>query len=179
MNTIYDIELNEEDLNNSKYNYQIELTSKLDDLQNDFTQEIINEIVLWKINRYSKPSNETLDLLNKITKNDDKLDEELTRQVLKELLQTKGMKLAMASTVLRFKNPKVYQIIDQRVYRFIYPNEDLTKITSNIDKQIQIYLKYLSDLKEICISKNIDFTLSDRILYSLDKEYNKDFKIKA
>jgi len=40
--------------NFGEFKYQEELTSKLDSYSNDFNQEIINEIVVWKVNRYSK-----------------------------------------------------------------------------------------------------------------------------
>ena len=41
-----------------------------------------------------------------------------------------------------------------------------------------MYIKYLKDLKEICLENNIDFKDSDRILYALDKKLNKKIKIK-
>jgi hypothetical protein len=53
MNTISNLILNDDDFLNLEYNFQPELTSKLDEIDSDFTQEIINEIVLWKVNRYS------------------------------------------------------------------------------------------------------------------------------
>ncbi|SFB86234.1 hypothetical protein [Kaistella jeonii] len=80
----------------------------------------------------------------------------------------------MASTILRFKNPSVYQIIDQRVYRFIY-GQNLPLYFSNAQKQIELYL---DKLKGVCEKKNIDFTLSDRILYQMDKHHNKGEKIR-
>jgi hypothetical protein len=37
-----------------RYKYQPELTGRLDRVGDlDFTQELINEIVLWKVNRYA------------------------------------------------------------------------------------------------------------------------------
>ena len=72
------------------------------------------------MNRYSLLEESTLNILNKIDKNSSVLDKILTIELLKELLNTKGIKIAIASTILRFKNPNIYQIIDQRVYRFIY-----------------------------------------------------------
>ena len=36
-----------------EFDYQKSLTTKLDKLNSDFNQEIINEIVLWKVDRYS------------------------------------------------------------------------------------------------------------------------------
>ena len=50
------------------YFYQDLLTPKLDDLEGDFDQKTINEIVLWKVNRYALLKHESLDLLNKINK---------------------------------------------------------------------------------------------------------------
>lgn len=177
MKTIFDIEITNEDLQNVNYKYQLELTSKLDGLDDDFNQEIINEIVLWKVNRYSFLDDETFSVLNKINKVDLVLDIELTTEILTKLLNTKGIQLAMASTILRFKNPNIYQIIDQRVYRFIYGIE-MPKYFSSIEKQIDFYIEYLQKLKQVCIEKGIDFNLSDRIIYELDKLHNKEIKIK-
>jgi len=84
----------------------------------------------------------------------------------------------MASTILRFRNPKVYQIIDQRVYRFIYGKE-LKYSESNINLQINIYLDYLNKLKEVCAKYSIKFEEADRILYKMDKLYNSNLKLKG
>ena len=65
MKTIFDIEITNEDLQNVNYKYQLELTSKLDGLDDDFNQEIINEIVLWKVNRYSFLDDEKFSVLNR------------------------------------------------------------------------------------------------------------------
>ena len=177
MITIKDIEITEGHLKNEKYNFQPVLTKKLDEISSDFNQEIINEILLWKVNRYAELNNETLLLLNTINKDEDVFNEALTTQILQELLNTKGIQLAMASTILRFKNPKIYQIIDQRVFRFIY-GENMPKYFGTIDSQIKLYLEYLNKLQSICEEKKINFELSDRIFYELDKEFNKDEKIK-
>ena len=177
MKTIFDIEITNEDLQNVNYKYQLELTSKLDGLDDDFNQEIINEIVLWKVNRYSFLDDEKFSVLNKINKEDLILDVQLTTEILTKFLNTKGIQLPMASTILRFKNPNIYQIIDQRVYRFIYGIE-MPKYFSSIEKQIDFYIEYLQKLKQVCIEKGIDFNLSDRIIYELDKLHNKEIKIK-
>ncbi len=160
------------------YTYQSLLTPELDDLEGDFNQDIINEIVLWKVNRYAQIKPETLAHLNRIKKEDEVLDEELTRKILIELLGKahKGIRLAMASTILRFKNPNLYQIIDQRVYRFIYGKELVYKV-SDVDKQIEIYFEYLKKLHEVCEDKNIKFSEADRILYMMDKKHNSKIKL--
>lgn len=83
----------------------------------------------------------------------------------------------MASTILRFKNPQVYQIVDQRVFRFIYGRTLQDELKKEKD-QVKVYLDYLKKLKEVCKEKSIDFSKSDRVLYELDKKHNKDIKIK-
>ena len=81
----------------------------------------------------------------------------------------------MASTMLRFKNPNIYQIIDQRVYRVIYGIE--LKLRTNLNENILQYLEYLTDLRKVCNDFQIPFSESDRILYEYDKQVNLD-KIK-
>lgn len=180
MKTIFEITPSENDLDISLFSYQVELTKKLDNLSSDFNQEILNEIILWKVNRYAKFEESTISLLNKINRKDENLQVGLTADVLLNLLNKnqKGVRLPMASTILRFKNPKIYQIIDQRVYRFIY-GEELKYPESNINLQINIYLDYLNKLKEVCTKYSIKFEDADRILYKMDKEYNRDLRLKG
>lgn len=180
MNTIFEISPTENDFDISSFKYQVELTKKLDKLNTDFNQEILNEIILWKVNRYAEFDNETITLLNKINPKDENLQRQLTGDILLSLLskEQKGVRLAMASTILRFRNPKVYQIIDQRVYRFIY-GEELNYPENNINLQIHIYLNYLDKLKEVCEKYSIKFEEADRILYKMDKLYNSKLKLKG
>ncbi|MBP8849930.1 MAG: hypothetical protein KBG80_05175 [Breznakibacter sp.] len=174
--TIYDddFEIIEED---NDFNYQKELTAKLDNFNSDFDQNMLNEIVLWKVNRYAKFDKETLDLLNSIDRDSYELDEKLTMQILRALLNTKGVQLPMASTILRFRNPKVYQIIDQRVYRIINKNLTLKSNRTNINELIDLYLKYLEDLKIVCQVKGLNYKDADRTLYLADKRINKNIPL--
>ena len=178
MRTINDLTPTELDKEIIDYSYQTSLTVKLDNINSDFTQEIINEIVLWKVNRYSFLDNKALNLLNQIKKTDLEINTELTKEILLQLLdkQQKGIRLAMASTILRFKNPVIYQIIDQRVFRFIYGFE-LKYSETDINRQVSLYLDYLIMLRQICLDKNISFENADRVLYSLDKMHNADSKL--
>lgn len=181
MLTINEVTPNAEDLDNSRYNYQKNLTDKLDNLDVDFDQEIINEIVLWKVNRYAAIDSDTLTFINQIKKDDTQLNRELTIAILLGLLskKQKGVRLAMASTILRFKNPKIYQIIDQRVYRFIYDGNELKYPETDINQQIIIYLNYLDRLKNICSEKNVRFEIADRIFYTMDKNHNRGENLKG
>ena len=158
------------------YDYQNDLTGKLDNIATDFEQNIINEIVLWKTNRYSKISDSTFKILNSISPNIDLIDTELTKKVLKALINENGIQLPMASTILRFKNSRIYQIIDQRVYRILYGKPlKLSSYKSDIkiNSQIDLYLCYLIDLRQASERLNIPFDKADRILYEADKRLNK------
>ena len=168
-----DFGIQTEDFN---FEYQNQLTPRLDHYSGDFNQDVINEIVLWKVNRYAELSEETLALLNEISTEATPIDEVLTRELLTQLLNTRGIQLAMASTILRFRNSKVYQIIDQRVYRLIYGIE--YKPEKSIGQQIDGYLKYLNDLHIEADRLQFPFELADRILYKVDKRLNQTEKLK-
>lgn len=90
------------------------------------------------------------------------------KQALRLLLEAKGVRLAMASTYLRFRNPQVFQIIDQRVYRQVY-NKDL-KVPRKIEDQIDLYVQYLRDLRTLCVKENVAFFEADRVFYMKDKK---------
>ena len=176
-NTIKDKDFNikKED---EEFNYQEILTPRLDKLEGEFDQATINEIVLWKVNRYANIEQEALDLLNELN---GKLDKPKARKVLKKLLGAKGIQLPMASTILRFKNPTVFQIIDQRVFRIIYGSTlSLPAYQSgkNIEKQIDLYFEYLEKLRAVSKDLKIKFEDADRILYNADKRINKNKKLK-
>lgn len=157
-----------------EYNYQEALTPKLDELNTDFNQGIINEIVLWKVNRYALLSEKTLAQLNRIP-SQAIVDKALAKKVLELLLQTKGIRLAMASTILRFKNPDYFQIIDERAYRVLH-GKPLPSSTV-VKKQVQLYFDYLHKLRTLSQEQNLSFSTLDRVLYGLDKVLNKDLKI--
>ena len=161
--------------------YQKNLTDKLDSVKSNFNQAIINEIVLWKVDRYSQFDNDLLNLLNKIPKTGKKINDDLKKKVLIKLLNTSGVGLPMASTILKFKNRQIFQIIDQRVYRILY-GEPLKVSTSlkekYINKTIQLYFDYLDKLTVTCRVKKIKFEDADRVLYMLDKRVNSSIKIR-
>jgi len=165
-----------------EFKYQESLTKKLDSSTENFDQDKLNEIVLWKVNRYAEFDESLIELINSIDKNESEINIDKTKVILRGLLKTNGVQLAMASTILRYRNPNVYQIIDQRVYRIIYENQilDLNTYPSekNLNYQIELYIKYLFDLKKICSDLKIPFDKSDRILFMADKRINKAVKLK-
>jgi len=169
----YDFELIESDYN---FNYQENLTHKLDNNLNDFCQKTINEIVLWKVNRYAELSKCVLNQINQIKKTDTEINIEFTRDLILNLLKIKGIGLPMASTILRFKNPNLYQIIDQRVYRIIYYRK--LKIPTKHEDQVILYINYLNKIRLVSETLSIPFELTDRILFLSDKRLNKGVILK-
>ena len=166
-----------------QFDFQGELTDILDGYtKSDFDQQMINEIVLWKVNRYvtTKSENHWLALLNTF-KDDKELDPAKLRHFLEMVLpnKTRGIRLAMASTFLRFRNPEIYQIIDERTFRVVLKGEgEQPKLASytKVEDQIDLYIRYLKNLRELCDVKKINFEDSDRILYQFDIIKNGDFK---
>lgn len=155
-----------------EYDYQPELTERLDRIGDvSFTQTTINEIVLWKVNRYVQADQELIRKLNGLTT----LRNGEHRQgieALISLLGTHGVDLPMASTLLRFRNPLVFQIIDQHAYRAIYGSKYPLYAGSPTTRKIETYYEYLEKLIDLCRVKSIDFISSDRLLYIFDKKHN-------
>ena len=151
-----------------KFSYQSYLTGKLDEYEGPFDQSVFNEILLWKVNRYARVDPDTEVLINQINPKSTEIDIDQTKAALNALLNTKGIRLPVASTILRFRNPNIFQIIDKRVYRYLYGKN--FKIPYNHEKQIELYIEYNDFLKMQCAKHDISFRNSDRILYQADKE---------
>lgn len=166
------------------FKYQPELTEDLDNLGGDysFTFNDLYKITLWKVSRFPIINPKALDALNNLANYDSLYAaKDAARVALTELLKCKGVRLAMASTYLRFRNPKVFQIIDQRVWRNVkkwdkknanilkdHPDSliDCTRIHS---EQIKLYFSYLEALRSMCQKDGQDFEYADRIYYMADK----------
>lgn len=176
-------DLLERQYSEEEYNYQLALTKKLETtVPQKIDQSTIDEIILWKVNRYAQVDDDLLQLLNNISPDAVKLEDVHYSPVLKLLLKTKGIRLPVASTILRFRNPHVFQIIDQRAYRFVY-GKDLKLSTTNsekaIDAQITLYSEYLNKLREVVQETGWRFEDLDRVLYIRDQQYNDAINIKT
>jgi len=155
------------------------LTERLDAKKDiPFDQDMINEIVLWKVNRYVNVGNsswlEDFNNLKDVPEIDDNNKEHI-KEILKKMIDTNGIRLPMASTMLSFRNPRVFQIIDIRTFHVMYGDDDVKKkvLDANNDESIKLYFDYLVDLKK----EKITFCESDRILYQYDIEENKKYYI--
>lgn len=172
------------------YTYQDKLTPKLDyqskNIELSIDQNFLNEVLLWKVNRYAEFPSDVIEALNELKHtNDPKLEEKLLKEVLKQLLAIKGVQLPMASTILRFTNPERFAIYDQRVGRIINELNTIGSISDLISEEkkiikiedtIKFYEKYLIKLRHISSKLGIPFPYSDRILYLADKKFKGKLK---
>jgi len=154
------------------YRYQRELTAHLDSLgSRPFEQDDINEIVLWKVNRYVKLGGSVLEALNAATTVPPK-SHRSAEAALAALLREPGVDLPVASTLLRFRNRKAFQIIDRHAYRAVYgENYPLYSSSRDITK-IDLYFRYLDALFALAEAKGVEFEILDRVLYVFDKQVN-------
>jgi len=154
------------------YDYQPDLTRKLDALAvTPFDQAVVNEIVLWKVNRYAPLQTDALDALNELAQAKPKTHRQTAAQVA-QLLDQSGVDLPMASTLLRFQNPKVFQIIDRHAYRAVTGDDYPLYSASGVQRKIDVYFQYLDDLFALADTKSVPFHELDRILYIFDKQQN-------
>ena len=155
-----------------RYHYQEELTARLDSIGDyPFDQALVNEIVLWKVNRYAQPGVDLLGRLNTLS-NLYSGEHWNAETVLRELLDQHGIDLPMASTLLRFRNPAVFQIIDRHTYRALKGVKYPLYPTSNVEQKIQVYFHYLDALLALSAARGVRFRDLDRILYIFDKDNN-------
>ncbi|MFZ0801771.1 MAG: hypothetical protein WBQ09_06950 [Terriglobales bacterium] len=154
------------------YRYQPDLTAKLDALETSrLTQALVNEIVLWKINRFVQLDDELLQSVENV-KELHRGEHRNAESVIDSLLIAHGVGIPMASTLLRFRNPAAFQIIDQHAYRAVYGSKFPIYQSMPRKKQIGIYFDYLDELVTLCGQKKIKFETIDRVLYQFDKDIN-------
>lgn len=140
-------------------------------------RDIINSIVLWKVNRQVNIGN----LFVKIQKLEIKTlkyfnnKEQEIKDVVGELLEVNGVRIAMASTILKMFYPDVFPIIDQRAYRELYDKEMPTWTSKQ--KWQEEYVNYVRDchkyFNDYCEGQ-ITFTDLDKVLYQIDKEKDNE-----
>lgn len=161
----------------NSYRYQPDLTRKLDALCSaSFDQETINEIVLWKVNRYAPLAPEALTALDRASRFSAGQHRD-AKEVVAVLLDQPGVDLPMASTFLRFRNSLTFQIIDRHAYRAVTGDDYPLYSTSKDKDKINLYFNYLDQLHELARIKSLQFESLDRILYVFDKQKNGPLRI--
>ena len=162
-----------------EYSFNPQLTDYLDAITDDFDQDIVNTIALWKVNRYPYLDEAVLKRLNGIAS--DREYKEEHKELLRSLLCYRGVQLPMASTFMRFRNPILFQIIDQRVFRLLTGYElhlPAGTTVSAVERTCAMYFDYLQRLRQKSSELGIRFEKADRILYNADKRINGDKKLR-
>lgn len=128
--------------------------------------DVINMIVLWKLNRIVSIDPGTIELLNtvaqKISSPQVALSDTDVQQCVNELLSSKGIRLAMASTILHFYQPEAFPIVDERAYRQAVGDQ----LRANAGwKEYSVYIQACISLSD---RYEIPFNRIDKILYQKD-----------
>lgn len=130
--------------------------------------DIINQIALWKLNRQVHVDFETIEYLNSIARTIKDPEEAIKNRdvvdLIDDLLKSPGVRLPIASTILKFYQPKAFPIIDQRAYFQLF-NEKLPQ-----NAGVETYLQYIKKCIDIGKRYNIPFEKIDEVLYQKDKE---------
>ena len=162
----------------SKYTYQgdteiIERIRNFSERDEREAKDIINAIVLWKVNRQVDIGFDLFCKIQELNLNDisdvSNREEEI-RALLNLMLEVKGVRMAMASTILKMFYPNVLPIIDQRAYRELYEGKELPEYMK-IQDCINTYIEYVYECHAY-YTKNCDgkigFCDLDKILYQMD-----------
>ena len=138
-------------------------------------RDIINSIVLWKINRQVDIGAKLFNAIKSInvTFLTFESKEQEVKSIIRNLLDIKGVRIAMASTILKMFYPKVFPIVDQRAYRELMGKELPAFYGAKAnEKFVEMYYQYIKDChqynKKFC--PEIEFENIDKILYQLDLE---------
>lgn len=144
-------------------------------------RDIINSIVLWKINRQVDIGTELFIAIKNlnIAPSIIKTKEKEIKEIVFDLLEIKGVKIAMASTILKMFYPDSFPIIDQRAYRELN-GEDLPYYygASANQRYTDLYFQYILDchIYNQSVCPNINFDDIDKVLYQLDLEKGNKVK---
>ena len=176
-------------LENYTYDKGEDIYTRLDSIKEDDVVElnnILNKIVLWKINRTVVVSDETLIALNKVRDIKNLADvingnrKEEVERLLSNLINSKGVRLAMASTFLHFFNPDIFPIFDQRAYRVVNEKDYQAPTALAPESDAKLNMEYLKKcdqyFKTELSGKGIRFSEIDKYLYQLDKEAGNKVK---
>ena len=129
--------------------------------------DIINAIVLWKINREIFVSFETIEFLNSIAGSVATPEEALRNMdvpyLVQQMIESKGIGLPVASAILKQYCPQAFPIIDQRAYFVLY-GEKLP-----LNAGVNVYLDYIERCASLASDHAIPFENVDEVLYQIDK----------
>ena len=129
-------------------------------------KDILNQIGLWKADRIICISNGTISLLNKVAEEIKTPAEALSNselpKLISDLVDSEGVGLPMASTILNFYNEKAFPIIDARAYRQVYGGK------ADYKEPAVKYIDYIGKCNALASEHGIPFEKVDQVLYQKD-----------
>jgi len=130
--------------------------------------DIINMIVLWKLNRVVHIASETIEYINAVANRVQTPSQAIAdpdvRECIRELVNSRGVRLPMASTIMHFYAPDAFAIVDERAYR------QACGQTLDPAAGWDVYADYLHACMDLCLANGIPFRQVDKVLYQLDIE---------
>ena len=131
----------------------------------------IRRIVLWKYNRtvdFDDKKDAVIEKLNKLkTKCPLNIDDDCVKDVLEDLVESKGIGYPVASAILKMIRPDVFPIIDRRAYRAL-TGDDFEAASCDYNQ----YMEYRKCLVKLAKRLNRPLSEMDEQLYEFDKEHN-------
>jgi len=128
----------------------------------------LRRIALWKIDRVLSVSDETIEKLRNLAVQENlKIEDEIVKEVIGELVSSDGIGFPMASAILKFLKPDVFPIIDVRAYRALTGSKPYYT-TYTYDK----YKEYAQKLQADAKNKNRPLKDMDEQLYCFDQDKN-------
>ncbi len=138
----------------------------------DINRGDLRRVALWKINRVLEISKETIKKLNKLASMKEvSIDDPFVKDLIGDLLDSDGVDLPMASTILKFVRPDIFPIIDVRAYRALTGRRPYFRDWSLSSKYTR-YVEYTKRLKEIAKKRGKLLEKIDEQLYEFDREHN-------
>jgi thermostable 8-oxoguanine DNA glycosylase len=157
---------------NFKFEYNPDETAALHKKLNGaaaITANDLRQVSLWKSDRTLNVSDETLAKLAELSaKTNVTIDDPIVKEVLEMLMDSQGIGLPMASSIIKFINPNVFPIIDIRAYRAL-----TGKKANQSTYTVGNYIAYTKRLTAIAAEWGRPLRDIDEQLYCFDKEYNK------
>ena len=162
----------ESDALNYEFSYNEPETTKLKKIMKNnsaIDMDDIRRIVLWKYDRtvdFGDKEDAIIEKLNKLkTKCPLNIDDDCVKDVLADLVESKGIGYPVASAILKMIRPDVFPIIDRRAYRAL-TGDDFDAASCDYNQ----YMEYTGQLGEHANHLNRPLSKMDEQLYMFDKK---------
>lgn len=128
----------------------------------------IRKVALWKYNRIISIDDSLLEKLGKLSEEKIlKITDPSVKEIIDEMVGSRGIGFPLASAVLKFLNPNVFPIIDVRAYRALTGKKPNSQ-TYTYKK----YIDYALALMNIAKTTNKKLREIDEQLYCFDEKMN-------